>query len=79
MTNETYMKVKEVATILRVHPETVRRAIKAGTIPAIALRTPDRVQGYRISRKWFNEYLINTEVKNEGEREAGSMQSGRNV
>lgn len=35
--NATYLSVKEVAALFRIDPKTVRRWIKAGTLPATRL------------------------------------------
>lgn len=35
--NATYLSVKEVAALFRISPKTVRRWIKADTLPAIRL------------------------------------------
>jgi excisionase family DNA binding protein len=42
MDKETFLTVREVAEMLRVHPATVRAAIKRGDIPAT-----------RFGRKWL--------------------------
>jgi len=47
MEDQEWMTVEDVATWLKVHPQSVRRWIKAGDLPAAKLG--DKA-GYRISR-----------------------------
>ena len=40
----TYLSVKEIADLLRVHPKTVRRWIEAGTLPATQMGRAWRIK-----------------------------------
>jgi excisionase family DNA binding protein len=54
--SEHWYTVKEVAGLLRVHINTIRRLIRSGTLPAARLR-PGGIQ--RISSRDLADYLKN--------------------
>lgn len=52
MQNDIYLTVEEIAKQLRVSPDTVRRWIREGRLPAI-----DLVGQYRIRREDYERFL----------------------
>ena len=54
MPNETLYTVEEIAALLNVHPETVRKWIKSGELKAIRLGGP---AGYRIAQSAYDQFL----------------------
>jgi excisionase family DNA binding protein len=54
MPNEVLYTVEDIARLLSVHPETVRKWIKAGELRAIKLGGP---AGYRISQSAYEQFL----------------------
>ena len=54
MANETLYTVEEIAKLLSVHPETIRKWIKSGEMRAIKLGGP---AGYRISQSALDQFL----------------------
>ena len=55
MVDEEWLTVEEVAEILKVNEETVRRWIRKGDMPVLALGTPKA--GYRISRQVLEDFI----------------------
>ena len=55
MVDETWLTVEEVAELLKVNDETVRRWIRRGDLPVLALGTPKA--GYRISRQVLDDFI----------------------
>lgn len=55
MVDETWMTVEEVAELLKVGDETIRRWIRRGDLPVLALGTP--TAGYRISRQVLDDFI----------------------
>ena len=53
-TEDRWLTVEEIADKLQVHIETVRRWIRAGELPSLAL---GRRAGYRIKAADFEEFL----------------------
>lgn len=58
METKEYLTPKEIAEILDVHEETVRRYIRIGDLPAIKLRGV-----YRVKREDFEKFLENRRTK----------------
>ena len=59
--NKEYLKPKEVAKILRVHPVTIYRMIKSNAIKVSILPTPtNQKKRYRIHRDEVNKLLNKT-------------------
>jgi excisionase family DNA binding protein len=54
MPNDTLYTVEEIAGLLHVHPETVRKWIKNGDLKAIRLGGP---AGYRITQTAYDDFL----------------------
>ncbi len=54
MANDTFLTVDEVAQRLNVHPDTVRRWIRAGEINALSLGGP---AGYRIPQAELDRFI----------------------
>jgi excisionase family DNA binding protein len=52
--DDSLMTVPEVAATLRLHPDTVRRWLRAGQLPAVNLGGR---RGYRIRRSELDRYL----------------------
>ena len=59
MANETLYTVEEIANLLGVHPETIRKWIKNRKLHAINLRGS---AGYRISQSAFDQFLRERET-----------------
>lgn len=58
MVNEPdFLSIKEFAVLIRVHPNTVRRAIKAGRIQAFQVGLKAK-SGYRIARCEINKMAL---------------------
>lgn len=55
MVDEEWFTVEEVAEHLKVNEETVRRWIRKGEMPVLALGTPKA--GYRISRQVLDDFI----------------------
>jgi excisionase family DNA binding protein len=55
-----YMTTEEIAKILNVSKETIRRYIRDGLLPAIRLRGL-----YRVKREDFEEFVKQSEVRPE--------------
>lgn len=55
METPAYLTTKEVALELRQHPETIRRKIREGVIPAV--RTGDGRSAIRVDRLEFEAWL----------------------
>jgi excisionase family DNA binding protein len=51
----TYLTLKEVAFALRLHPETIRRKVREGVIPAV--RTGDGRSAIRVDRQELEAWL----------------------
>lgn len=60
MAKQQYMTIEEIASILRVSEETIRRYIRDGLLPAIRLRGL-----YRVKREDFEKFLKQREIKPE--------------
>lgn len=60
MAKQQYMTIEEIASILRVSEETIRRYIRDGLLPAIRLRGM-----YRVKREDFEKFLKQREIKPE--------------
>ncbi|HID64288.1 MAG TPA: DNA-binding protein [Anaerolineae bacterium] len=58
METKEYLTPKEIAEILDVHEETVRRYIRIGDLPAIKLRGV-----YRVKREDFEKFLENRRTR----------------
>jgi len=56
-TNDTYYTVHEVAHKLRVDDTTVRRWIKSGALPAIALPHTGVRRSYRIAKEEYDKLV----------------------
>ena len=54
MTSDPFLTVDEVAQLLNVHPDTVRRWIRAGEINALSLGGP---AGYRILQSELDRFI----------------------
>lgn len=54
MTDDVYLTVEEVAKLLNIHEETVRRWIRSGELEAIDLQGP---AGYRINQTELNRFI----------------------
>ena len=52
MDTKPYLTPKEIALLLGVHEETIRRYLRTGELPAIKLRGV-----YRVKREGFEEFL----------------------
>ena len=52
MDTKPYLTPKEIALLLGVHEETIRRYLRTGELPAIKLRGV-----YRVKREDFEEFL----------------------
>jgi len=55
---ESYMLLKEIASILRVHIVTVRRWVIKGKLPAVLLG-----KDYRVKKSDFEKFLNERRVK----------------
>ena len=55
MIEERWLTVDDVATALRVNPETIRRWIKAGRLPAYDL---GRKAGYRLRPSEVEQFVV---------------------
>ena len=70
-----YLTTKEVALELRQHPETIRRKIREGVIPAV--RTGDGRSAIRIDRQELEAWLFSEPPTARGATEAArSPRSG---
>ncbi|CCF85558.1 helix-turn-helix domain-containing protein [Nitrolancea hollandica] len=54
MEHETWYTIAEIVDMLKVHEQTVRRWIKTGELPAVAL---GRKAGYRIRKRDLDAFL----------------------
>jgi excisionase family DNA binding protein len=54
MARDTWYTIAEIVDMLKVHEQTVRRWIKEGQLPALAL---GRKAGYRIRKQDLDEFL----------------------
>ncbi|MFN8482969.1 MAG: helix-turn-helix domain-containing protein [Anaerolineae bacterium] len=52
MDSQEYLTPKEVAQLLKVHEETIRRYLRSGELPAVKLRGV-----YRVKREDLDEFL----------------------
>jgi excisionase family DNA binding protein len=63
-----WYSVKEAAENVNVHPETLRRAIRAGHLEAHSIGVGERRPTYRVSNRalarWLNERLARWERRN---------------
>lgn len=55
--DESFLSIKEFATILKVHSNTIRRAIKSGRINAFKVGSGEKAT-YRIARSEINRIAI---------------------
>lgn len=58
MDAKEYLTIQEVASLLNVHEETIRRYVRAKDLPAIKLRGV-----YRIRREDFERFLKNRQTE----------------
>ena len=65
MTDERYLRVPEVASRLRVDPETVRRWLRAGKLRGVLL---SQQGGYRVLESELQRFLAERLGRSESER-----------
>jgi excisionase family DNA binding protein len=67
MSEDRWLTVPQVAEILQVNEETVRRWIRKGELPVLSLGS-DRA-GYRVSRRMLDDFIAER-VRPQGKRAA---------
>lgn len=63
--NGRFMTVRDIARVMRVHPETVRRWIRAGSLRAIRLPGKNRNKTLRIDEAEFARFLEEAECQDD--------------